>query len=220
MEKKSFKQRVVALVSAGALAASMAAMPALAFADNSASAGSQVGTGTTALNMITADDGSEHDASSENLAFTFPSALNYVIAANGTLTGPQADFSTPRAVIDNNSNFGIHVSSVDVDATSGWNFVNSAGYANASNDNTVQLSIGPAGDQIEAADYLTNWDASTNHNNLHKQWNMEANGAANHGDMVGLGSSGQAKNITANITSNVQFGTINWYVKAGPAPTA
>lgn len=217
MDKNSMKQRVVALISAGALAASMAAMPALAFAANDPSAGAQTGNGTTNLTMQYIDT-DEHHTSGDNLSFTVPSALNYVVDASGALTGPQATLgASPTAAIDNQSDFQIHVSSVDVDAVSGWNIVTDEAFAAASGANTVQLNIGPTGNQIDAADYLTNWEQGTHDNTFQGSWNMAADGAASNADQVALDSSGQAKNITQNLTSAQQFGTINWYVKAGPS---
>lgn len=222
-----FKKRskATSAVMAGLLAVGMAASPlapAVALATNSASTGDQTGSGRTDLTMILKDtdehggtaepatnpDGTPNplynpdadgDGLGDNLAFTVPSAINYVVDADGTMTGPT------NATIQNRSVMGINVSSVDVDEETPFTIVSDA---TASTDaNSVDLQFGPAADQLNAADYLTKTDVADA-----SKWEMGAEGAADAN--LGIETDGHVSHVAKDITQQSKFGTIKWYLKA------
>ena len=223
MFKKSGK--ATSAIMAGLLAVGMAASPlapAVAFAANSASTGAQTGSGQTDLTMILKDtdehggtaepeknqDGTDNplynpdadgDGLGDNLAFTVPSAINYVVDADGTMTGPT------NASIQNRSVMGINVSSVDVDEETPFTIVSDA--TASSVDNSVDLQFGPAADQLNAADYLTKTDVADA-----SKWEMGAEGAADAN--LGIETDGHVSHVATDITQQSKFGTIKWYLKA------
>lgn len=223
-----FKKRskATSAVMAGLLAVGMAASPlapAVALAANSASTGAQTGSGQTDLTMILKDtdehggtaepefleDGvtpnplynpdADGDGLGDNLAFTVPTAINYVVDADGTMTGPT------NATIQNRSVMGINVSSVDVDEETPFTIVADA--TASSTDNSVDLQFGPASDQLNAADYLTKTDV-----NDASKWEMGAEGAADAN--LGIETDGHVSHVAKDITQQSKFGTIKWYLKA------
>ena len=216
-----FKKRskATSAVMAGLLAVGMAASPlapAVAFAANSASVGDQTGSGRTDLTMILKDtdehggtaesatnpDGTDNplynpdtdgDGIGNNLAFTVPSAINYVVDANGFMMGPT------NATIQNRSVMGINVSSVDVDEETPFKIVSDA---TASTDaNSVDLEFGPAEDQLNAVDYLTKTDVADA-----SKWEMGAEGADDAN--LGIQTEGHVSHIAQDITEQRKFGTI------------
>lgn len=224
MFKKNGK--ATSAVMAGLLAVGMAASPlapAVALATNSASTGTQTGSGQTDLTMILRDtdehggtaepqyldDGTtpnplynpdaDGDGLGDNLAFTVPTAINYVVDADGTMTGPT------NATIQNRSVMGINVSSVDVDEETPFTIVADA--TASSTDNSVDLQFGPSEDQLNAADYLTKTDV-----NDASKWEMGAEGAADAN--LGIQTDGHVSHVAKDITQQSKFGTIKWYLKA------
>lgn len=230
----NIKSRAAAAVMAGLMAVGTVAPATVAFADNNTpSVGNQTGTGQTDLTMIL-EDVSEHggtedltnpdannDQLGDNLAFTVPTSINYVVQADGDLLGPSAG----AAFIENRSNFKTHVSSVQVNnqgasGASGFTFVANLATDTASQTptaNAVELHFGPAADQLNAASYTTKTavtDAT--------KWNMVAtNGVhtetSDRGDEVQLTTSGKVARISADITSQTKFGEIHWYLTPGEA---
>jgi surface protein len=220
------RSKATSAVMAGLLAVGMAASPlapAVAFAANSASVGDQTGSGRTDLTMILKDtdehggtaeshyldDGTtpnplynpdaDGDGLGDNLAFTVPASINYVVDADGTMTGPT------NASIQNRSVMGINVSSVDVDEETPFKIVSDA---TASTDaNSVDLEFGPAEDQLNAADYLTKTDVADA-----SKWEMGAEGAADAN--LGIETDGHVSHVAKDITQQSKFGTIKWYLKA------
>lgn len=224
MFKKSSK--ATSVVMAGLFAVGMVVSPlapAVALATNSASAGVQTGSGQTDLTMVLKDT-DEHGGTSEsqflddgttpnplynpdadgdglgdNLAFTVPTAINYVVDADGTMTGPT------NANIQNRSVMAINVSSVDVDEETPFKIVSDA---TASTDaNSVDLKFGPAADQLNAADYLTKTDVKDA-----SKWGMGAEGASDAN--LGIETDGHVSHVVQDITQQSKFGTIKWYLKA------
>lgn len=168
--KKARGGKATSAILAGLLTASMMA-PVVALAANTASAGGQTGTGKTDLTMILEHDATEEFAGTEitdptdprynpdgddnddpemgdNLAFSVPSSINYVVKADGTMTGPDA----ASAMVQNHSNFQVHVSSVAVNENNGFTIVADA--TNSGVANAVDLTFGPAGNQLNAYNYL------------------------------------------------------------------
>lgn len=221
------------VIVASLLAIPLVTMPAVAFAEaaNTPSSGTQTGSGQTVMRMII-QDSSEHggttddqnnqdsgnDGLGDNLAFTVPSSINYVVQADGDLIGPSAGV----AFIENRSVFPTHVSSVQVinagtSGASGFTFVTSVA-TDTSTANAVELHFGPADDQLNAADYATKGAV------LHKpKWNMVATNGAHTGssdrtDEVQLVTSGKVARIGTDIRGNTKFGEIHWYLTPGEAP--
>ena len=206
--------RVPALLMSGALVASALVMPTVALADNAPSqvgSGSN-GSGTTTLNVITADDGPEHDETDDNVAFTFPSAINYVIKADGSLIGPSGDVT----YIGSSSVFPIHVSSVKTVESDGWSFVTDIADA-GSTANCVELNLGPdaAGaqaDSINAAEFKNKTAGADNMPAAKSSaWSMDVGGK------VELSSQGSMANLSQDVSSPSRFGTMQWFVRAGSA---
>ena len=181
------------------------------------SAGLQSGTGATQLNMVTRD-GKEHggyavddfnpdednDGLGDNLAFTVPTAINYVAMANGNLIGPN------NAYIENRSAFPTRVSAMQAIEAQGWDIVEDVD--SASGSNLVDVQIGPSTDMLDVSDYVAaKADVTTP-----SAWNMAATNATT-SDQVLLATTGHVANIAADITTAKQFGTINWYVTPGIA---
>jgi len=194
-----------------------------------ASVGSQTGSGQTDLTMILEDarehggtaepefleDGitpnpsynpdTDNDSYGDNLAFTVPSAINYVVKADGSLVGPAEGV----AYIENKSAFGVHVSSLDVDSETGFNFVADATTSNETN--SVDLQMGPALDMLQASDYLTK-----NTVNDATKWNMTAASGTDSSKVL-LKTEGNVAHIDKDLTSQTKFGTAKWYVTPGLA---
>jgi hypothetical protein len=220
--------KATSAIMAGMLAVGMVASalsPVAVFAANEASVGVQTGSGKTDLTMVLRDtaehggtaepeknpDGTDNplynpdadgDGLGDNIAFTVPSSLNYIVDADGTMTGPT------NATIQNHSAMGLHVSSVDVDEQTPFKIVSDASVS--SDSNSVDLLFGPAADQLNAASYLT----KANVNDAAK-WNMTAEGAT--GANLGIQTNGHVSHVAQDITQQSKFGTIKWYVSPGEA---
>jgi hypothetical protein len=231
-----FRKGAVAIIMAATMTAA-AVSPIAAIADpatpNTPSVGAQTGTGQTDLNMIlqhTSEFGGTEDTNNpdtnpvdglgDNLAFTVPSSINYVVKADGTLIGPNAG----AAFIENRSNFKTHVSSVYVKENSAtdstFKFVANAN--TASDANAVELHFGPADDQLNAAEYVATGAAGKKAVTDATKWNMAATngehtGTSDRGDEVQITTSGKVKNISNDITSQKKFGEIHWFVTPGEA---
>lgn len=212
--------RATAAIMAGLLSASGIVVPiGMAFADpNTPSAGSQTGSGDMSLNMIMQDSAEhggtavdptnpddDHDGLGDNLAFTVPSAVNYVVRADGSLVGP----SEGVAYIENRSVFPTHVSAMDVDAETGFVFVADA--SASSTANSVDLQIGPAADMLDASSYLTKADVTAPF-----EWNMGDAGSGSDVKVL-LKTAGDVSHLGKDVTSLTKFGTVKWYVTPGIA---
>ncbi len=208
------KQGLPALLASSVLMASALLMPALAFAENAVSqTGSGTnGTGVTALNMITEDDGGEHTETGDNVAFTFPSSINYVVNADGSLIGPSGDIT----FFGNSSSFPIHVSSVKTSALNDWSFVEDISTVGSAT-NCVELNLGPdaTGTQVNSLNVAEFESKVAGTDNIPSEkaaaWSMGVNGK------VGLASQGSVANVSQDITSSTRFGTVQWFVRAGSA---
>lgn len=219
----SVRERVMRTLFAGVLGVSMLAMPAVAFAaDNSASTGAQDGSGKTKFQMIlknTAEKGGfaatgdyanpdgNGDGLGDNLAFTVPSTINFVVSADGTLTGPT------NACIENASAFAAHVSSMKVNPSSGWTFVEDASASDV--ENAVELHVGSSGDSLNAVDYVGVKSDMANP----VSWNMTADDltAGSGTDAKTLSFAGKVAHVTHDLTELTEFGETEWYVTPGEA---
>ena len=207
-KKRTIRRMMASAVTAGILAAS-AISPAVALAENNTpSAGAASGGGQTELTMILQNT-QEVSQSDENLQFTVPSSINYVVKADGSLVGPTAG----AAKISNESGFGIHVTNLAVTAESPFNIVADVTASEAlSTANAVDMTIGPAADQLNAASYLSKTAPTTP-----TAWNMSAKDASADTDDVALTTAGHVARISQDITTATKFGQIQWYVQAGQA---
>ena len=210
---------IAGLIAAAALCASAFALPVAASADNEpGQTGSGAnGEGNTALKIQSISDGTtEYSESGTNVSFTFPSQINYVVKADGSLIGP----SKSSTYLENESTFAIHVSSIKTEATNPWNFIETIANAGTT-ANSVELNLGPDAQattptkSINIANF-TSKTAGTDNMPVAKAeaWGMGAGGK------IEIDSKGAVANVTQDITSITQFGTVQWYVKSGPAPTS
>ena len=220
------RQRAVALIASGALALSTLAAPAAALAaDAEPSAGGQTGKGVTDVTVQAIvgpdehggtdvdpqnprpDDSTDPDDPGKNIAFTVPSAINFVADAQGNLMGP----SSNATYIENRSVFGIHASSFDVDSAGGWNIVKNGGKVVAAN--SADFQFGPEQDILDAYDYLDKTDVSSP-----SAWNMVAyDGDESEADRVLMQTAGNIYKVNGDITAKTKIATIKTYVKAGNA---
>lgn len=103
-----------------ALAAVMVAslaFPSVAFAaTNEPSASGRDTDGTTDLSVVLADSGAAN-GSDENITFTVPTSINFVMKADGTLLAP-----SPSAIyVENESAFSISASGFSYESADDWN---------------------------------------------------------------------------------------------------
>lgn len=93
------------------------AFPSVAFAaTNEPSTSGRDTDGTTDLSVVLASSG-EANASDENITFTVPTSINFVMKADGTLVAP-----SPSAIyIENESAFSISAPGFSYESSDGWN---------------------------------------------------------------------------------------------------
>lgn len=207
-------RKFAASVVAGALTVVLCAAPAGAALADSLAPG-QVGSGISTMS-VTLPEGEfggtgayatgdyanpdRGDGYGANIAFSVPADISYVMRADGTLVGPSSE-------IYNVSAFPIHVSSLQVNAETGWTFTNTT--ENVVADDSVYLTLGPVGDALNLGNYMSKADVTSP-----GSWNLEQ------GDVtpqsLTLVTSGKVFNLTHDVTAGATtFGTINWYVKSG-----
>ena len=208
----SMTGRVAALIAAGVLAAACVGAPTALATEVSPGAGAQTGTGATDVTIQLRQGSGEvggagtegnpdanNDGYGDNIAFSVPTSINFVVNSDGSLSGPQT------AQIQNHSKFSIHGSSLQVSAANGWNIVADA--SAAAQANSIDFQIGPANDMLDAYGHLTKAAVTTP-----AEWNMAANSG-----VVTLSTAGDVNNVTANIAAQTQVATLHWYVAPGTA---
>ena len=184
------------------MAGLLATTPAVALAAN---AGDQTGTGQTDM-VMTIEDQGEHggtedptnppidptdpNSPGENLSFTVPAVMNYVVKADGSLIGPTGD----TAHVTNLSTFATHVSSLDIDPEAPFSIVRDVTASDA--QNVVDLTVGPQNDQLQAVDYLAKQAV-----NDPTQWNMTAANGQSQSDELPVLSSGHAAHLTLGTST-------------------
>ena len=214
------KSRVAALIAAGALGASLVAVP-LAFAEDGVyvpSAGAQTGTGTTDVTVILRDtrehsgtddpnnQSADNDGLGDQIAFTVPSEINFVADSEGNLTGPSAE----APYIENESAVAIHASSLQVDSANGWTIIADGAQATAAN--SVDFQVGPAADMLDAYDYTSKAPVSKPY-----EWNMAAATSTGTADRVELSSTGGIHAVSQDLTTKTKVAEMHWYVTPGTA---
>ena len=211
IRRKAVAAALAGLVAAGPIApvAAWAAVP---------SAGPQTGTGSTDVTVQLRSGGEElsgtidprnadHDGDGlgDNIAFTVPAAINFVAAADGTLTGP----SPEATYIENESAFAIHASSFLVAEEDGWKVVAQGEDGVA---DSVDFQFGPEGDSLDAASYLEKkvvGDAT--------KWNMSSARAEGTADRVQMATGGKIHNVSNDVSSRTKVATIQTFVTPGVA---
>ena len=94
-------------------------------------------------------------------------------------------------------------------ASAGWTLVSDASASDAAN--SVDVQIGPEDDMLQVASYTTKADVAHP-----EEWNMGATNTST-SDQVLLVTAGDVAHLSADITTNTQFATINWYLTPGVA---
>lgn len=179
----NIKNRALAGAMAAAVLATAVASPVSAFA---------AGTAKSTDVKMHADD--------SNLVITVPTAIDFVMAPDGTLTAADTQ-------IVNGSNFAIHVSDVAVAKAGNYTLVADA--ASATEDNAVQFSFGVEGAQITAH--------NANKSMLTKSKYDMGPKADDTSDTLTIKASGKAKNIKENISTEQTVANITWTFGVGKA---
>ena len=216
VQTPSLQKRATAIITAGMVCGCLLLTPMVAFAATP-SAGTQTGTGTTDVTVVVddaemggtidpANPDTNNDGIGDNIAFTVPASINFVAAADGTLTGPSAT----SAYIENLSGFGIRASSFDVDAENEWTIIENDSTASAAN--SVDFQFGPQADSLDAYDYLSKTDVATP-----SAWNMAAGTDSGTVDRVQMSTAGNLFKVDKDITTASKIATIKTYIKAGNA---
>lgn len=214
----AIQKYVMAAVVVGALIALGVLVPC-AFAAEPSEQSGQTGSGNTSLVLHlqstgeyggTGSSGSaanpdlNGDGLGDNLAFTVPTRIDFMVSPSGVLTGP-----APEAIyIENESVYNVHVSSLCVSALNGWNIVEDALLSHARN--SIDITLGPVDDPLNAASYLAK------SNVLHPSaWSMGPRTNEGASDRVELAFSGHINNAIHSLLNETAFGQIEWYVTPG-----
>lgn len=139
-------------------------------------------------------------ANSNKLIVSAPTQINMIVQADGTLTGPSA----AATQLQNGSVFGVHVKNIKATAENSFAFEETA----ATSD-SVSMNITPAnGTAVNLASCLNGGkDVADSDWNLTKK---DTDGAT-----IDLTTGGTLSNVTKDLSTNQQFGTINWTFAAG-----
>ena len=167
------------------------------------------------------DDPSTQDGLGDNIAFTVPTAINFVADAQGKLTGPSAS----AAYIENESAFSIHASAFRTEAKDGWTIVDDD--TTVTTTDAVDFQFGPStsdkAPNADAFDYLATAPnkvkiASVNEdkNNV-ADWNMAPKASEGVADRVQLTTTGDIHNVSKDITQRTKMAEIHTFVTAGSA---
>lgn len=146
------------------------------------------------------------EADTSNIAFTVPTTIPLSVQADGSLIVASED----EFKITNKSPFDIHVTGITVKSEDGWNIVASA--SASSNDNSIDLAIGPSGNAADASEAIQAGGVSLSDN---AAWNMGYAGSAE--DSINLTCSGNVSHVTKDLQTASKVATITWTVAAGQA---
>ena len=172
------------------------------------------------LNPAYNPDGSDADEWGDNLAFSVPSKINFIMKANGDLMAPTSD----QVYIDNESAYPIHVTSLDIDpgittGTDTWNIVEDKAHAGTT-ANSAWGSIGPSGSTLGWSSYLNKTNVPTA---SAAEWNMAADDSTAHvvgtpqADELHLATSGGLANVSVDLAEFKTFAKVHWYLASGAA---
>lgn len=146
------------------------------------------------------------EADTSNIAFTVPTTIPLSVQADGSLIVASED----EFKITNKSPFDIHVTGITVTSEDGWNIVASA--SASSNDNSIDLAIGPSGNAADASEAIQAGGVSLSDN---AAWNMGYAGSAE--DSINLTCLGNVSHVTKDLQTASKVATITWTVAAGQA---
>lgn len=191
---KTIASRTTSGVLAAALAAGGLAGVVPAFAEDTEEVNS---TGST---EVTAEVSTE----STQLEFSVPEKIPFYVTGEGELI--MAD-----ACVENDSVFGIHVTSIEIEGDDAWTFVSDA--ENSDEENAIDFQIGAEGYLTDAAD-TTDDDVSAI-----SAYNMAySDGERDTGDdTVTIVGTGNVANVTNNLDPDdaTPIATITWTFAAG-----
>ena len=146
------------------------------------------------------------EADTSNIAFTVPTTIPLSVQADGSLIVASED----EFKITNKSPFDIHVTGITVKSEDGWNIVASA--RASSNDNSIDLAIGPSCKAADVSEAIQAGGVSLSDN---AAWNMGYAGSAE--DSINLTCSGNVSHVTKDLQTASKVATITWTVAAGQA---
>ena len=237
---KSFGRKTTAAIMAGLMAV-MTAMPAgVALAEeiqpsvgktDDLNGNHQTGTGVTDVTIQykqtgrniggTEDtennpDSNPADGLGDNIAFTVPTAINFVSDAQGKLTGPSASV----AYIENESMFSIHASAFKTDTMDGWSIVRDG--AEVTEQNAIDFQFGPKTEKAgnaDAYDYQMKREIAdvTSDAPYVADWNMGPKVNEGTADRVLLNTTGDIHNVNKDLSERTRVARIHTYVTAGNA---
>lgn len=241
----NFGKKAAAAVMAGLMAVSAVAPAGVAIAEtvdpsvgystdtpgqNGVVNGHQTGTGVTDITVQykqtsqdvggagdpTNPDTNPQDGLGDNIAFTVPTAINFVADAQGNLTGPSAE----AAYIENESTFSIHASAFQTSTANGWTIVDDD--TTTTTADAIDFQFGPRtakAENIDAYDYLEKTKISDVAEDAPyvEDWNMASKATDGVADRVQLHTTGNIHNVSRDISEQTKVAEIHTYVSAGNA---
>ena len=139
-------------------------------------------------------------ADSNKLIVSAPTQINMIVQADGTLTGPSA----AATQLQNGSVFGVHVKNIKATAENSF-----ALEETAATSDSVSMNITPAnGTAVNLASCLNGGKDVAD-----SDWNLTKKGTD--GATIDLTTGGTLSNVTKDLSTNQQFGTIDWTFAAG-----
>lgn len=137
------------------------------------------------------------DGFGDNIAFSVPTSVRFVIEADGTLVGPS------NACIQNHGQSCMYVSSVRTMASGGFEFTENAPLAEE--QNRVWLSIGTGHGSLDAARCQSKTEVGDP-----RAWGIDC------ASQLPLVFDGKVSSMTADAVMEKAFGSIEWFVQADP----
>ena len=165
-------------------------------------------------------NGDQPDGLGDNIAFTVPTAINFVADAQGKLTGPSAS----AAYIENESTFSIHASAFRTEAKDGWTIVNDDTTVTAAD--AVDFQFGPEASKAGNADAYDYQATAPNKVKIASvtedapyvaDWNMAPKASEGVADRVQLTTTGDIHNVSKDITQRTKMAEIHTFITAGNA---
>lgn len=139
-------------------------------------------------------------ADPNKLTVSAPTQINMIVQADGTLTGPSA----AATQLQNGSVFGVHVKNIKATAENSFAFEETA-----AKSDSVSMNITPAnGTAVNLASCLNGGKDVAD-----SDWNLTKKGTD--GATIDFTTGGTLSNVTKDLSTNQQFGTINWTFAAG-----
>ena len=151
---------------------------------------------TGTITPINPDD--NVDGLGDNLSFSVPTSVNFVLDRDGSLTAPT------NAAIENHSGSGLLVTSAKAEEQGGFALVEEI---SETGGNQAAIKFGAGTANLSASDYLTKKALSG------AAWHAAAAGS------VGLSFEGRVKTDGVDVARVTPFGRITWYVTAAETPT-